>query len=49
MLSNQSESTDKEDAMNAGAAGYIVKAEFVPSEVVTEVINIVSNKNYGEC
>jgi DNA-binding response OmpR family regulator len=43
MLSNQSESTDKEAALGAGALGYIVKAELIPSEVVTEVVNLVSN------
>jgi len=42
MLSNQSEDEEKEAALNAGAVGYIVKAELVPSEVVAEVIKIVS-------
>ena len=37
VLSNQSETADKERAEKAGAAGYIVKAESVPSEVVKEV------------
>lgn len=42
MLSNQSEEQDKKDAMAAGAVGYIIKAEMIPSEVVTEVLRIVS-------
>lgn len=42
MLSNQSEDTDKKAAYEAGAVGYIVKAELIPSEVVTEVEKIVS-------
>ncbi len=44
MLSNQSESTDKEGALSAGAVGYIVKAELIPSEVVAEVVKLVSKK-----
>ena len=42
MLSNQSEDADKEAAMKAGAVGYIVKAELIPSEVVAEVLKLVS-------
>ncbi len=37
MLSNQSEATDRDAALKAGAVGYIVKAELIPSEVVAEV------------
>ena len=37
VLSNQSESTDQTAAKDAGAIGYIVKAESVPSEVVKQV------------
>ncbi len=44
MLSNQSENTDKEAALEGGALGYIVKAELIPSEVVQEVVNLVSKK-----
>jgi CheY-like chemotaxis protein len=40
VLSNQSESTDLEAAKGLGADGYIVKAELIPSEVVTKVHNI---------
>jgi len=42
MLSNQSEETDKKHAFDEGAVGYIVKAERIPSEVVAEVMKLVS-------
>jgi len=41
VLSNQGEHTDIEAAEEAGADGYIIKAESIPSEVVTKVYNIV--------
>ena len=41
VLSNQSEETDRELAEKAGASGYIVKAESIPSEVVKKVESIV--------
>lgn len=44
MLSNQSEASDKEAALAAGAVGYIVKAELIPSEVVDTVLKFVSQK-----
>lgn len=44
MLSNQSEAADKEAALAAGAVGYIVKAELIPSEVVDTVLKFVSQK-----
>lgn len=37
VLSNQGQSEDIEEATNAGAVGYIVKAEAVPSDVVKKV------------
>lgn len=37
VLSNQSESFDREAAESSGAIGYIVKADMVPSEVVERV------------
>ena len=37
VLSNQSESNDIDQAKKAGADGYIVKAEMIPSDVVAEV------------
>jgi len=42
MLSNQSEPEDKEAALKAGAVGYIVKAELIPSEVVDAVVKLVA-------
>ena len=41
VLSNQSESTDVDEAMRLGAAGYIIKAEMIPSDVVKEVRKII--------
>ena len=40
MLTNQSEEADRERAIKAGAVGYIVKAERIPSEVVDEVLKL---------
>lgn len=42
MLSNQSEESDRSAALESGAVGYIVKAERIPSEVVAEVLKLVS-------
>ncbi len=42
VLSNQSEEGDITAAYEQGAVGYIIKAESVPSEVVTKVYSIVS-------
>lgn len=44
MLSNQGQSADIDKAKALGAAGYIVKAATVPSEVVEEVNDILSKK-----
>ncbi len=41
VLSNQGESFDREAAETAGAIGYIVKADLVPSEVVERVHSIL--------
>lgn len=40
ILSNQSEASDKSSAEEAGADGYIIKAESIPSDVVTQVQEI---------
>jgi CheY-like chemotaxis protein len=37
VLSNQGQESDIEDAERAGALGYIVKADMIPSEVVKKV------------
>lgn len=42
VLSNQGEESDKDAATAAGACGYIVKAESIPSEVVKKVESLVS-------
>lgn len=42
VLSNQGEETDIERATSAGACGYIVKAQMIPSEVVKKVEELVS-------
>lgn len=42
VLSNQGEESDKKAAEAAGAVGYIVKAESIPSEVVKKVEALVS-------
>ena len=41
ILSNQGEESDIQAARNAGADGYIIKAESIPSEVVATVHSIV--------
>ena len=43
VLSNQGQQEDIDEAMAAGAVGYIVKAEAVPSDVVKQV-EILSKK-----
>lgn len=41
VLSNQGQDQDIEEATNAGAVGYIIKAQSVPSEVVKKVEEIM--------
>lgn len=40
ILSNQSETSDRSAATEAGADGYIIKAESIPSDVVKQVEGI---------
>jgi CheY-like chemotaxis protein len=42
VLSNQGEESDIQSAHDLGAIGYIVKAESIPSEVVSKVHKLVS-------
>ncbi len=42
VLSNQGEQSDIDAARQVGAAGYIVKAEAIPSEVVVRVQELMS-------
>ncbi len=44
ILSNQGQSSDIDKAKKLGIDGYIVKATTIPSEVVTEVLRMLSNK-----
>ena len=41
ILSNQGQDSDIEKAKSLGAAGYIIKASAIPSEVYTETISII--------
>jgi len=44
ILSNKSEQQDIDRGDKLGVAGYIVKADSIPSEVVDQVISILSKK-----
>ena len=44
ILSNQGQSSDIEKAKRLGIDGYIVKATTIPSEVVNEVLRMLSSK-----
>jgi len=44
ILSNLGQKEDVEKGLGLGADGYIIKASSTPSEVVTQVINIMNNK-----
>ena len=43
-LTNQGQSADIERAKKLGAAGYIVKASTIPSEVFTEVVSCIERE-----
>lgn len=45
VLSNQGEKEDLERAKELGAAGHIVKANAIPSEVLTMVEHIIENRS----
>lgn len=45
VLSNQGQNSDLEKAKELGAAGYIIKASAIPSEVLSETINIIEKKS----
>ena len=44
VLSNQGQQSDIEKAKSLGAAGYIIKASAIPSEVYTETLKIIEAK-----
>ena len=46
ILSNKSEQRDIDEGKRLGVAGYIVKANSTPTEVIDQVIKILE-KNYG--
>ena len=48
VLSNQGQQADIDEAMEAGAKSYIVKAEHLPSEVVEKVENILKDSSSGK-
>jgi CheY-like chemotaxis protein len=48
VLSNQGQQADIDEAMAAGATSYIIKAEHIPSDVVTEVEKILSANQEGK-
>ncbi len=41
VLSNQGQDEDIDEAMKAGAVGYIIKAESIPSDVVKQVESLL--------
>jgi CheY-like chemotaxis protein len=45
VLSNQGQDADIEKAKSLGAAGYIVKASAIPSEVLSQTVNIIEGKS----
>ena len=44
ILSNKSQQSDIDRGNSLGVAGYIVKANSTPAEVINQVVNILSNK-----
>ncbi|MFA5840693.1 MAG: response regulator [Candidatus Paceibacterota bacterium] len=44
ILSNKSEQRDVEEGNRLGVAGYIVKANFTPAEVIEQVVKILEKK-----
>lgn len=48
VLSNQGQQADINEALEAGAVSYIVKAEHIPSEVVAKTETILAEHNQNE-
>jgi CheY-like chemotaxis protein len=44
MLTNQGQDTDIDKAKELNAAGYIIKASAIPSEVLSETLSIIEKK-----
>ena len=47
ILSNKSEQKDIEEGERLGVAGYIVKANSTPAEVIDQVVKILESKKVG--
>jgi len=47
VLTNLSDDTNVRDAIKFGAAGYIVKSDQTPTEVVNKIKNVLAAKNPG--
>jgi len=45
ILSNKSEQKDIDEGNKLGVAGYIVKANFTPAEVINQVVKILEKKH----
>ncbi|MFZ1987812.1 MAG: response regulator [Minisyncoccia bacterium] len=45
VLSNQGQDADIEKAKTLGAAGYIIKASAIPSEVLAETMTLIEKKS----
>lgn len=45
MLTNQGQQEDVDKALSLGAAGYIIKASSIPSEVLQKTLAIVAEKH----
>ncbi len=48
ILSNKSEPKDIEEGNKLGVAGYIVKANFTPAEVIDQVVKILEKKTTSQ-
>lgn len=46
ILSNKSEQQDIDEGKRLGVAGYIVKANSTPAEVISQVVNILKEKSF---
>ncbi len=46
LLTNMSQKNDIEQGISLGAAAYLIKAHFMPSEVVAKVKEVLANKAY---
>lgn len=44
MFTNQNSSAETDRAKELGVAGYIIKANLIPSEVVTKVLEVAQNQ-----